>query len=161
MNIMMHQARLWVNWCIFLHQVRVCSSRKKHSAFDQAVAQLEDLQVPGQAVGQLNDVLFPVKLWESWYTLSVPGEVVGQLKDGSILGQLVGELRMRQLSTRQQNQFSSIGIHFRQSFNQNLLPDVKAQLPLTNLNNKIMNLFEKNDEIDPSIRNSFSGKKRI
>ena len=83
---MMHQARLWINWCIFLHEVRVCGSRKKHSALDQAV--------PGQSVGQLNDVLFHVKLWESWYTLSVPGQVVGQLKGGSVLGQLVGELRM-------------------------------------------------------------------
>ena len=91
---MMHQARLWVNWCIFLHQVRVCGSRKKHSALDQAVGKLEDLHVPGQAVGQLNDVLFPVKLWESWHTLSVPGQVVGQVRDGSVLGQLVGELGM-------------------------------------------------------------------
>ena len=98
-KIMMHQVRLWVNWCIFLHQVRVCaaavgSREKKHSALDQAVGQLEDLHVPGQAVGQLNDILFPVKLWKSWYTLSVPGQVVGQLKDGSVLGQLVGELRV-------------------------------------------------------------------
>ena len=58
------------------------------------MGQLEDLHVPGQAVGQLNDVLFPVKMWERWYTISVPGQVVGQLKDGSVLGQLVGELRM-------------------------------------------------------------------
>ena len=69
-------------------------SGKKLCALDQAVGQLEDLHVPGQAVGQLNDVLFPVKLWKSWYTLSVPSRVVGQPKDGSVLGQLVGELRV-------------------------------------------------------------------
>ena len=69
-------------------------SEKKHSALYQAVGKLEEFHVPGQAVGHLNDVLFPVKLWESWYTLSVPGQVVGQLKDGSVLGQLVGEFRM-------------------------------------------------------------------
>ena len=38
---------------------------------------------------------------------------------------------------------SSIGIHFRQSFNQIRLPGVKAQEHLTNLNAKIMNLFER------------------
>ena len=43
-------------------------------------------------MGHLNDVLFPVKLWERWYNLSVPGQVVGQLKDGSVLGQLMGTL---------------------------------------------------------------------
>ena len=67
---------------------------KDHSALDQAVGQLEDIPVPGRAVGLLNDVLFPVKLWESWYNLHVPCQVVGQLKDGSVLSQLVGELRM-------------------------------------------------------------------
>ena len=47
------------------------------------------------------------------------------------------------MSTRQQKAISSIGIDFRHSFNKNRLPDEKAQQHLTNLNDKIMNLFER------------------
>ena len=45
---------------------------------------------------------------------------------------------------------------FRQSFNKNRLPDEKAQQHLTNLNDKIINLFWKNVEFDPCIPNLLS-----
>ena len=53
---------------------------------------------------------------------------------------------------------SSIGIHFRQSFTQNRLPDIKAHYNTWRIwMAQIMNLFEKIYEFDPSIPNSHSG----
>ena len=51
---------------------------------------------------------------------------------------------------------SSIGIHFRQSFNQNCLLDVKAQYTPDKFEWQTNEFVWKNDKFDPCIRNSLS-----
>ena len=50
-KIIMHQVRLWVSWWIYLHQVRVWGSQRIILLLIRRWGQLEDLAVPGQAVG--------------------------------------------------------------------------------------------------------------
>ena len=59
-----------------------CGTAGGYSCCRSGCGSAEWCYVPCKAVGELV------------CTLSVPGQVVGQLKDGSVLGQLVGELRM-------------------------------------------------------------------
>ena len=53
---------------------------------------------------------------------------------------------------------SSIGIHFRQSFIQNRLPDIKAHITIDEFEWQNSEVVWQNDELDPSIPYSLSGR---
>ena len=56
------------------------------------------------------------------------------------------------------NSISSIGIHFRQSFTQNRLPDIKAHITIDEFEWQNSEVVWQNDEFDPSIPYSLSGR---